>query len=165
MRAGRNAGGSAPVRIVRSCAWRLLAPRGRFVRTVERSANRDELETVGAGDRQACGCGIDANEAAGVEVDLLAVGAHLLVTRAARRQFHEFHVPRRFAVRVVVRLRLPELVQALLRLPPEKPHHIRKTPNVVSGMAALRADERPSARTCLVSSGSMMPSSHNLAVE
>src|SRR2546421_6102400 len=76
MRAGRNAGGSAPVRIVRSCAWRLLAPRGRFVRTVERSADRDELETVGARDRQAGGCWIDANEATGVELDLLTIDAH-----------------------------------------------------------------------------------------
>src|SRR5581483_8557636 len=43
--------------------------------------------------------------------------------------------------------------------------YIRKTPNVVSGMGALRAAERPRASTRLVSSGSMMPSSHRRAVE
>src|SRR5207244_3755676 len=97
--------------------------------------------------------------------EALAVGEHLLIARPARWQLHELHVARRFAVRVVVRLRLPELVTAALRLPLEQPHHIRKTPKVVSGMGAFRAEERPSARTRRVSSGSMMPSSHNLAVE
>ena len=43
--------------------------------------------------------------------------------------------------------------------------HIRKTPNVVSGIGALSAAARPSASTRRVSSGSMMPSSHSRAVE
>ena len=42
--------------------------------------------------------------------------------------------------------------------------HIRKTPKCVSGIGALRAAARPSARTRRVSSGSMTPSSHSRAV-
>src|SRR5581483_9264718 len=43
--------------------------------------------------------------------------------------------------------------------------YIRKTPNVVSGIGALRAAASPSARTRRVSSGSMIPSSQSRAVE
>src|SRR5437762_981472 len=43
--------------------------------------------------------------------------------------------------------------------------HMRKTPNVVSGIGAFSAACNPSARTWRVSSGSMMPSSHMRAVE
>ena len=43
--------------------------------------------------------------------------------------------------------------------------HIRKTPNVVSGIGAFSAAEMPSASTRRVSSGSMMPSSQSRAVE
>jgi len=43
--------------------------------------------------------------------------------------------------------------------------YIRKTPKVVSGTGAFAAAANPSARTRLVSSGSMMPSSQSRAVE
>src|SRR5688572_15984803 len=43
--------------------------------------------------------------------------------------------------------------------------HIRKMPNVLSGTGAFDAAEIPSASTRRVSRGSMMPSSHNRAVE
>ena len=43
--------------------------------------------------------------------------------------------------------------------------YIRKMPNVVSGMGAFSAAEMPRASTCLVSSGSMIPSSQSRAVE
>jgi hypothetical protein len=43
--------------------------------------------------------------------------------------------------------------------------YIRKTPNVVSGIGAFRLAAIPSARTFLVSSGSMIPSSQSRAVE
>src|SRR2546427_12563257 len=66
---------------------------------------------------------------------------------------------------MVICLRLTELTETLLRLPVEQPHHIRKMPNVVSGIGALRDEESPSARTRRVSSGSMMPSSQSRAVE
>lgn len=42
------------------------------------------------------------------------------------------------------------------------PAYILKIPNSVSGMGALRAVLMDSPRTCLVSTGSMIPSSHNL---
>ena len=43
--------------------------------------------------------------------------------------------------------------------------YILNTPNVVSGIGALRAAEIPRASTRRVSSGSMIPSSHSRAVE
>ena len=46
-----------------------------------------------------------------------------------------------------------------------RPGHIRKTPNFVSGIGALRAAEIASARTSRVCAGSITPSSHSRAVE
>src|SRR6266536_4306697 len=89
----------------------------------------------------------------------LAVGEDLLVARAARLELDDLHVARSISVRVVVRLRLAELVQSSLRLPVEQAHHIRKMPKVVSGIGALSAAEMPNASTRRVSSGSMIPSS------
>jgi hypothetical protein len=43
--------------------------------------------------------------------------------------------------------------------------HIRKMPNLVSGIGAFNAAEIPSASTRRVSAGSMIPSSQSLAVE
>lgn len=45
-----------------------------------------------------------------------------------------------------------------------QPHHMRKTPNWVSGIGALSAAAMPSPSTVRVSAGSMMPSSHSRAV-
>ena len=42
--------------------------------------------------------------------------------------------------------------------------YMRKTPNLVSSMGALRAADRPSARTRRVSTGSITPSSHKRAL-
>src|SRR2546423_6815062 len=77
----------------------------------------------------------------------LAVGEHLAVARPPRLELDDLHVPRRVTVRMVVCLRLAEGAQPLLRLPAEETHHIRKTPNVVSGIGAFSAAERPSAST------------------
>src|SRR4029079_18831087 len=85
----------------------------------------------------------------------LTVSQNLLVARSPRRQLDDLHVARRLAVGVVVRLRLAELAQPGLRLPAEETHHIRKMPNVVSGIGAFNAAEIPSASTRRVSSGSM----------
>src|SRR5262249_15776662 len=43
-------------------------------------------------------------------------------------------------------------------------HHIRKSPNAVFATGAFSAAERPSPSTRRLSAGSMMPSSHSLAV-
>ena len=43
--------------------------------------------------------------------------------------------------------------------------HMRKIPKRVSGIGASSAAESPSASTCRVSSGSMIPSSQSRAVE
>lgn len=40
--------------------------------------------------------------------------------------------------------------------------YIRNTPNLVSGMGELRVAAKLKPRTCLVSTGSMMPSSQSL---
>src|SRR4029079_7726489 len=95
----------------------------------------------------------------------LAVREHLLVARAPRLELHDLDIARRVAVRVVVRLGLPERAEALLPLAAEEPHHMRKMPNVVSGIGAFNAEARPSASTRRVSSGSMTPSSQRRAVE
>src|SRR5262249_54473326 len=50
-----------------------------------------------------------------------------------------------------------------LKHPGEK-HHIRNTPNFVSGIGAFSAAEKHRARTRRVSVGVMMPSSHSRAV-
>src|SRR5256885_14373459 len=42
-------------------------------------------------------------------------------------------------------------------------HHMRKTPNVGSGIGALGAAEMPRASTRRVASGAMMPASHRRA--
>ena len=47
----------------------------------------------------------------------------------------------------------------------ERGAHMRKIPNRVSGIGASSAAEMPSASTCRVSSGSMIPSSQSRAVE
>src|SRR3954454_7319915 len=95
----------------------------------------------------------------------LAVREHLLVTRTPRLELHDLDIARCVAVRVVVRLGFPERAQALLSLAAEEPHHIRKMPNVVSGIGAFNAEASPSASTRRVSSGSMTPSSQRRAVE
>src|SRR5215210_9540621 len=43
--------------------------------------------------------------------------------------------------------------------------YMRNTPNLGSGIGALKAADRPSASACRVSAGSRIPSSHSLAVE
>src|SRR5690348_7521798 len=95
----------------------------------------------------------------------LAVRQDLLVARPARLELDDLHVARRIAVGMVVRLRLAEGAQALLVLAAEEAHHIRKTPNVVSGIGVLSALASPSARTRRVSNGSITPSSQSRAVE
>src|SRR5262245_34821959 len=95
----------------------------------------------------------------------LAVREHLLVARAPRLELDDLDVTRRVAVGVVVRLGLAERTHALLRLAAEETHHMRKTPNVVSGSGAFSAVARPRASTRRVSSGSITPSSHRRAVE
>src|SRR3954452_15626618 len=95
----------------------------------------------------------------------LAVREHLLITRTPRLEFHDLDIARRVAVGVVIRLGFPERAQALLSLAAEEPHHIRKMPNVVSGIGAFNAEARPSASTRRVPSGSMTPSSQRRAVE
>jgi len=44
-------------------------------------------------------------------------------------------------------------------------NHILNTPNFGPGIGALNAAEMPRASICRVCAGSMMPSSHSLAVE
>src|SRR6185312_5088955 len=95
----------------------------------------------------------------------LPVGEDLAIPWPTRLELDDLDVARRLAVRVVIGLGLAKLSQALLRLPAEQPHHIRKTPNVVSGMGALRDAEMPRASTRRVSRGSMMPSSQRRPVE
>src|SRR3954464_12490500 len=94
-----------------------------------------------------------------------SVGEHLLVPRTSRFELDDLDVARRIAVGVVVRLGLSERPQALLVLAAEEAHHIRKIPNVVSGIGALSADASPRASTRRVSSGSITPSSQSRAVE
>ena len=60
--------------------------------------------------------------------------------------------------------RRPSAARAGCRRPAVGPH-MRKTPNVVSGIGALSAAEIPSAITLRVSTGSMIPSSQSRAVE
>src|SRR5215211_8344148 len=101
---------------------------------------------------------------------------HLAVARPPRRlrrrtrwrlgDLDDLHVLGADAVRVPVRLDLSDRI----RLPPPPPEqeahrYIRKMPNVVSGIGAFSAAERPSASTRRVSSGSMIPSSQSRAVE
>jgi hypothetical protein len=59
---------------------------------------------------------------------------------------------------------LAALKTAALRLNLTATLYMRKMPNFVSGMGALMAAERPSARTWRVCAGSMMPSSQRRAV-
>src|SRR5262249_37615044 len=94
-----------------------------------------------------------------------AVREHLLVAGTPRLQLDDLDIAGGVAVRVVVHLRLAELVQALLRLAAEEAHHIRNTPNVVSGIGAFSGLARPRASRRRVSSGSVTPSSHRRAVE
>src|SRR5262245_11065005 len=95
----------------------------------------------------------------------LAVREHLLVATTPRLELDDLDIARRVAVGAATCLGLADLVQALLRLAVEEAHHIRNTPNVVSGIGAFSALARPSASTRRVSSGSITPSSQRRAVE
>src|SRR5439155_20952380 len=53
-----------------------LPPFGRLVPAFERRAEGDELEAVRAGDREPPRRGVDADEPARLQLDLLAVDAH-----------------------------------------------------------------------------------------
>src|SRR5262249_45031852 len=67
---------AAPLRIRRSCAYLLLAPRGRFVFSVDRSPERHELESFVARDRHSCRRAVDADEASRPKLELLSIDSH-----------------------------------------------------------------------------------------
>src|SRR5712691_11958869 len=173
-------------REVRSTSSDQLTPRRRLVRRIDRRAEGDELEPIGACDRKARRGGVDADEAPGLQLDLVARDAHragaaddevdLLLVRllvavlAAGLVRGQDEVVEAECARADGAARLAHHPAGTLALEAADidegvAAHIRKMPNVVSGIGAFSAAEIPSASTRRVSSGSMMPSSQSRAVE